>query len=1254
MGNCQSDRCDSEEDGVKKSNLESGSLQLGSIFTTRSELITAANEQCHSHGKACRVYRNQKELIHVVCVHQYMAMKRIDKSNALARKSFIPMNEDDKYQKEEYPLLCRGHIKANPLKKSLKKNAFVRNKMYSDETVVISQICSHTCEGPPPSVPGSRSIPHNYHFMACLASNAVLTNPSAKPKWIGNVIEDKVHVSANTYKYMQYHRMKHHTDLLRWGDTTHHYGCVVHLLESMKEFDPDSRIFLKVFPDMVNPNFFRSHTEYRRTLRGKNTAPEPKPVFALRFGSIAVTMGSSVRRHTAASNRDLVMRNVRPLDATFLTSRSRGTSCDIIQLMAAGEITLETLTADAENESQNVWSFAFEADKTSLGARETSPRSVFVGDRLKGQDTTLNRWFPNIGKEDCVFHLKENMREPKNGHANKDELALFDLIIHSATMPESIYNTQNFIHLARPSVANYVQESIFRGNSNLSRYCDAVIMNSNHTREREGIRSSQGSESFHFANIEERSQPLPFYIAEVYGNQYMVLQRMLQKYKSYREKSMVLPPSIQEQIDVDTGLPKDYFILRTGANEADVSRVHGGTDPNVHHIKLREHSFTCDRNCLERNGSMCSFAIMFMLNCSLNPIDFVPEKYTVKGGIKFLEFSLASIENKKMVINYPSLTWSTPHILPPHARVPKGRPRKKRMTKGCKRKRRLVDRYERRAQQCIDEDRPIPETEVVYGRTPSRCFNCGGDHYRSSCRSPNDGMGNTITTDAQNDSLSGGFLIIEIQRLGETVLPIDLDQYHAMRETSAFSTTSFNVNEVLSDDEDGALFNIESQVEDEYDDGTDKKIECKAEKVPFRDDILTQVEDNDDNEDDEPQNIYSHIDQEEHCEQSSDEESKESDTDICDSSSEKSVLVGAPVLEGACIVAEAGSFDTTEELFWNKKEAFTFSPKCTNCNIFAGTKIGNPLAQKDSTGTSKYDSFQNPQVWFDIGTVISSQLACYHEVHNDKVSLFTHAGDPYHNPHGYFAIDDDACIQESILISTGEQPKPQQIDMTQGYERHVGIVFGSSHFAVIDFVLTQRIIIVHDGLRRQWKKQIQNILKYDLSILGGECVFYTYASHALRRPPTAYAFLDSVRTWVKRNENVSCGQWLVLHADDFNKIKKASSDIKKSSMNSSIRDCDALHSTFSPLSYRPEIIQKDGGYVCGALACIALENLLYISDQTHCDETRKELISVNALPSDNDKSRLLRKGVMDQLMARLHVMKSNNEIDFRSNQQHRK
>jgi hypothetical protein len=88
-------------------------------------------------------------------------------------------------------------------------------------------------------------------------------------------------------------------------------------------------------------------------------ALDPKSIFALRFGSISVTVGAAVRRHTSASKGDLSLRNVRPIDATFLTSTSRGTSCNIIQLMSAGELTLETLTADAENESQNVWSFAF-------------------------------------------------------------------------------------------------------------------------------------------------------------------------------------------------------------------------------------------------------------------------------------------------------------------------------------------------------------------------------------------------------------------------------------------------------------------------------------------------------------------------------------------------------------------------------------------------------------------------------------------------------------------------------------------------------------------------------------------------------------------------------------------------------------------------------------------------------------------------------------------------------------------------------
>ena len=106
-------------------------------------------------------------------------------------------------------------------------------------------------------------------------SNAIHTNPNARPKLIGNIAEDKLDLPAGTFNYKQYHRMKRSSDKLRWGNAAHHFGCVVHMLESMKEFDPDSRIFLKVFPDTVNPNYFRNPTEYTRSLRGKSVIPIP-------------------------------------------------------------------------------------------------------------------------------------------------------------------------------------------------------------------------------------------------------------------------------------------------------------------------------------------------------------------------------------------------------------------------------------------------------------------------------------------------------------------------------------------------------------------------------------------------------------------------------------------------------------------------------------------------------------------------------------------------------------------------------------------------------------------------------------------------------------------------------------------------------------------------------------------------------------------------------------------------------------------
>eukprot|EP00978_Attheya_sp_CCMP212_P007925 scaffold18416_cov63-Attheya_sp.AAC.2 len=104
-------------------------------------------------------------------------------------------------------------------------------------------LCRGYIKGPP-SAPESRRVPHSYNHMARLTSNAIHTNPNTRPKLIGNIAEDKPDLPV-----------------------------VVHMLESMKEFDPDSRIFLKVFPDTVNPNYFRNPTEYTRSLRRKSVVP---------------------------------------------------------------------------------------------------------------------------------------------------------------------------------------------------------------------------------------------------------------------------------------------------------------------------------------------------------------------------------------------------------------------------------------------------------------------------------------------------------------------------------------------------------------------------------------------------------------------------------------------------------------------------------------------------------------------------------------------------------------------------------------------------------------------------------------------------------------------------------------------------------------------------------------------------------------------------------------------------------------------
>lgn len=111
--------------------------------------------------------------------------------------------------------------------------------------------------------------------------------------------------------YQQHYKIKQACDSQRWGDVTHQYGCIVNMLEIIKEYDPESRIFLKVFPDAVNPNYLQNKTEYKRNKLGTSLKSPPESMFALRFGAVAVTLGSTVRCHKASFQRSLQLRQVR-------------------------------------------------------------------------------------------------------------------------------------------------------------------------------------------------------------------------------------------------------------------------------------------------------------------------------------------------------------------------------------------------------------------------------------------------------------------------------------------------------------------------------------------------------------------------------------------------------------------------------------------------------------------------------------------------------------------------------------------------------------------------------------------------------------------------------------------------------------------------------------------------------------------------------------------------------------------------------
>jgi len=540
-------------------------------------------------------------------------------------------------------------------------------------------------------------------------------------KQLIQTIEDKASLSEGSITYKQGYRVLQELNILRWGTPIEQYNNIIPMLESMKAFDPDSVILLKVFAD--------NHVYKTKKRKSNDIQNEGIKQFALRFGAVSITPGSTVRRQKDDETACL-LRKVRTLDACHLNSSHRGTCCEMIQPCADSEKLVEFFTADAENESINTWNFSAESYKYAIGNKELED-SVFVCDRLRGQHTTLSRWFPNVDLHDCIFHLKENMRT--EGKIQREQLQLFDKYVHSGTVEEAGQAYDNFINSLNPLQSEYVLKSV---TSKPERFCDAFI-----SKEREGIRSQQLSESFHSSIIEARECTIPVFLYKVFQYQYKILNDHYKIYDSSAQNNKVLPRRSYAQFVSNLNIQQNYKIQPVDDNlvAADVliANVLYLMDLTSHKVTVTttvgSEAIECSHRCLKRNGMLCSYMIAYYLYHlkANNVLDYFPKKFRVDGGLKLLKTSLGQCAGKSYDFNFCRKDNVTNHtrILPPHCRVQSGRPKKKRMVKGQmvkKRTNRLAKVTElNNVSRLYENDHALPANVK---RKESSCSTCGEKH----------------------------------------------------------------------------------------------------------------------------------------------------------------------------------------------------------------------------------------------------------------------------------------------------------------------------------------------------------------------------------------------------------------------------------------------------------------------------------------------------------------------------------------------
>eukprot|EP00978_Attheya_sp_CCMP212_P021907 scaffold64414_cov62-Attheya_sp.AAC.1 len=73
--------------------------------------------------------------------------------------------------------------------------------------------------------------------------------------------------------------------------------------------------------------------------------------------------------------------------------------------------------------------------------------------------------------------------------------------------------------------------------------------------------------------------------------------------------------------------------------------------------------------------------------------------------------------------------------------------------------------------------------------------------------------------------------------------------------------------------------------------------------------------------------------------------------------------------------------------------------------------------------------------------------------------------------------------------------------------------------------------------------------------------------------------MEPIQLWAAQNDKEDIGKWMVIHASDFNKVKKAYMKWKQRECEQCL--CDKGYTMILNIAFRPEVVQEDGGMSVG-------------------------------------------------------------------------